>query len=320
MNYISAMEEMEFGAFVTCKGFDNYESIHYYKGKYYLEDGAVVPLEWLEEKEDYKVIATPDQVNTALLSNMHTYYKGYMSSYKGESFNYQVCINPQFANCTEVTDIDKNINADKQNEAIASFNNTKFNEYIKSNNQTEKEVQSSRVYETPLTEKEKIEKEEKEECKEAYNNYIKTIRNANPTKICWPKYIVGAIAFIIFCMWLSWMEVEDRGIFNENTVDMVLDNAEDKITTGNDNAYFNDVVRQCKEYIDSTASEYSDIYTSGKKAGIESLSGFDEESNQYIIVVNEYRTYTDGSVRLVQWTFKYTDSISDGTHTLQEID
>ena len=70
--FISAKE----GNFVTSSMFDRNQSMHWYNGKYYYEDGAVVPEEFLY-KEDWaigypwEIIIPKEKVDFAKLKSMH---------------------------------------------------------------------------------------------------------------------------------------------------------------------------------------------------------------------------------------------------------
>ncbi len=87
--FISAKE----GNFVTSSMFDRNQSMHWYNGKYYYEDGAVVPEEFLY-KEDWaieypwKVRIPKEKVDFSKLKIMHERSKGYMLQ-KG---SYMECI------------------------------------------------------------------------------------------------------------------------------------------------------------------------------------------------------------------------------------
>ena len=78
-----ALEYARKGCFVTCNGLENYESIHWYNGKYYFEDGAVVTKEFLENsfwaaKGNWRIKASEEDVDKEKLKKMHEESKGLM--------------------------------------------------------------------------------------------------------------------------------------------------------------------------------------------------------------------------------------------------
>ena len=93
---ISLLEALEYarkGCFVTSSVFSTDQSMHYWNGKFYYEDGAVVPTEFLD-KEDWahdmpwRVVATKEQVDLDKLNKMHVDSHGYML----ERNSYMECI------------------------------------------------------------------------------------------------------------------------------------------------------------------------------------------------------------------------------------
>lgn len=93
MNLQEALDSAREGNFVTNQMFDKNQSMHYYKGKFYYEDGAVVPTEFLRyegwaNEYPWEVVATKEKVNFCLLDKMHERSMGYMLQ-KG---SYMECI------------------------------------------------------------------------------------------------------------------------------------------------------------------------------------------------------------------------------------
>jgi len=81
-NVYTAALMCQCGCFMTNEHFGAEESMHYYNGKYYYEDGAVVSESYMEmlnkEFEDtWYVKYTPDEVDVKKLSEMHRANDGY---------------------------------------------------------------------------------------------------------------------------------------------------------------------------------------------------------------------------------------------------
>lgn len=83
MNLQEAFNAAEEGNFVTSAMFSKNQSMHYYNGKFYYEDGAVVPPKFLE-KEDWainypwEIIIPKEKVDFTKLKQMHEKHMGYM--------------------------------------------------------------------------------------------------------------------------------------------------------------------------------------------------------------------------------------------------
>lgn len=93
ISLLKALEYARNGCFVTSSVFSSDQSMHYWNGKFYYEDGAVVPIEFLD-KEDWahdmpwRVVALKEQVDQDKLNKMHVDSHGYML----ESRSYMECI------------------------------------------------------------------------------------------------------------------------------------------------------------------------------------------------------------------------------------
>ena len=82
MNLREALNAAESGSFVTNEYFDNDQSLHYYNGKFYYEDGAVITERFLQSEDfavngRWSVIATKEHVNQTVLKKMHEAHSGY---------------------------------------------------------------------------------------------------------------------------------------------------------------------------------------------------------------------------------------------------
>lgn len=82
-NVYTATLMCQCGCFVSNEHFGAEESMHYYNGKYYYEDGAVVPESYMdglnkEFKDTWYIKYTPDEVDEKKLSDMHRANGGYM--------------------------------------------------------------------------------------------------------------------------------------------------------------------------------------------------------------------------------------------------
>ena len=83
MNLKEALISAREGNFVTSTRFDSNESLHYYKGKYYYEDGAVVTEEFLFNADwtvqhPWEIRIPKEKVDFDKLKKMHDESKGYM--------------------------------------------------------------------------------------------------------------------------------------------------------------------------------------------------------------------------------------------------
>lgn len=81
------------GHFVTNIHFDCEESLHFWNGKYFYEDGAIVSREFLESQEfasgdSWFVKYAKEKVNNEKLNDMHKRNTGYMLS----EGSYEDCI------------------------------------------------------------------------------------------------------------------------------------------------------------------------------------------------------------------------------------
>lgn len=88
-----ALADARKGCFVSCNGLERNESIHWYNGKYYFEDGAVVTEDFLEERSwafegIWYIKASEDDVDKEKLRMMHEDSKGLMLS----TGSYEDCI------------------------------------------------------------------------------------------------------------------------------------------------------------------------------------------------------------------------------------
>lgn len=94
LSFHKAFEYARLGCFVSSELFSSDQSLHYWNGKFYYEDGAVVsPLRLGEEDwavlRPWKIIAAPHMVDTMKLDMMHKKANGYML----EKGSYMECIN-----------------------------------------------------------------------------------------------------------------------------------------------------------------------------------------------------------------------------------
>ena len=83
MNLEQALQSASDGNFVTNEYFSDDQSMHCHRGKYYYEDGAVVPAEWLKEQNfavngKWRVIADKSKVDFEKLDTMHRESNGLM--------------------------------------------------------------------------------------------------------------------------------------------------------------------------------------------------------------------------------------------------
>lgn len=78
-----AFNYAELGYFVSSQIFSSDQSMHYWNGKFYYEDGAVVTLDYLESQDwatfkPWKIVALKHQVDKTKLDLMHLNNRGYM--------------------------------------------------------------------------------------------------------------------------------------------------------------------------------------------------------------------------------------------------
>ena len=83
MNLQEALLAAESGNFVTNEYFSQAESLHYYRGTYYYEDGAVVPKGFLLNQSfalngEWSIAIPKEDVDFDRLRSMHSKSEGYM--------------------------------------------------------------------------------------------------------------------------------------------------------------------------------------------------------------------------------------------------
>lgn len=83
MNLQEALLAAKEGHFVTNSYFGDSQSMHYYKGKYYYEDGAVVTREFLEKQKfakgnSWSIKYDKSLIDTAILGIIHSTSGGLM--------------------------------------------------------------------------------------------------------------------------------------------------------------------------------------------------------------------------------------------------
>lgn len=83
MNLYEALEAARDGHFVTNEYFSSDQSLHWYDWKYYYEDGAVVPEEFLENQDfavngKWRISIKKQDVDLDKLKAMHDKNKGCM--------------------------------------------------------------------------------------------------------------------------------------------------------------------------------------------------------------------------------------------------
>ena len=83
MNLQEALISAKDGNFVTNEYFRRDQSLHYYGGKYYYEDGAVVPTEFLQSQEfaingKWSIAIKKENIDFDKLKFMHDKNGGYM--------------------------------------------------------------------------------------------------------------------------------------------------------------------------------------------------------------------------------------------------
>ena len=83
MNLQEALASAREGNFVASIYFDSDQSLHYYKGDYYYEDGAVVTDEFLKEQEfattgAWHIAISKEDIDADKLKAMHEKNRGYM--------------------------------------------------------------------------------------------------------------------------------------------------------------------------------------------------------------------------------------------------
>lgn len=85
MNLEEALLSAKVGNFVTNEYFDHTQSLHYYNGKYYYEDGAVVPENFLNSQDfainsKWSIAIKKANIGFDKLKSMHDKNRGYMLS------------------------------------------------------------------------------------------------------------------------------------------------------------------------------------------------------------------------------------------------
>lgn len=83
MNLNEALLSAREGNFITNEYFDRTQSLHYYNGKFYYEDGAVVSRDFLRGQDfavngKWSISINKDDIDYDKLKEMHDKYKGYM--------------------------------------------------------------------------------------------------------------------------------------------------------------------------------------------------------------------------------------------------
>lgn len=93
MTFHEAEIKAEEGNFMTHRGFSSYESMHYFNGELYYEDGAVINhhLSWLFENikdfgENWEIKYSADMVDKEKLAQLHNKAGSLMISHFGESY------------------------------------------------------------------------------------------------------------------------------------------------------------------------------------------------------------------------------------------
>lgn len=85
MNLNDALLSAKGGNFVTNEYFDHTQSLHYYNGKFYYEDGAVVPEKFLHSQDfaingKWSIAIQKEDIDFYKLKSIHDKNKGYMLS------------------------------------------------------------------------------------------------------------------------------------------------------------------------------------------------------------------------------------------------
>lgn len=85
MNLEEALLSAKDGNFVTNEYFSHDQSLHYHRGKYYYEDGAVVPVEFLQSQDfaingKWSIVIYKDNIDFDKLKSMHDKNGSYMLS------------------------------------------------------------------------------------------------------------------------------------------------------------------------------------------------------------------------------------------------
>ena len=85
MNLLEALLSAKDGNFVTNEYFSCDQSLHYYRGKYYYEDGAVVPVDFLQSQDfaingKWSIAIQKDHIDFDKLKSIHDRIDGYMLS------------------------------------------------------------------------------------------------------------------------------------------------------------------------------------------------------------------------------------------------
>ena len=94
MNLQEALESAVKGNFVTNQYFDSDQSMHYWNGKFYYEDGAVVTEEFLSKQRfamegKWRICIPAEKVDRERLQKVHVDSKGMMLDSKA---GYQQCV------------------------------------------------------------------------------------------------------------------------------------------------------------------------------------------------------------------------------------
>ncbi len=85
MNLKEALVSAKGGNFVTNEYFDYTQSLHYYNGKFYYEDGALVSEEFLYSQDfaingEWSIAIQKEDIDFNKLKSMHDRNRGYMLS------------------------------------------------------------------------------------------------------------------------------------------------------------------------------------------------------------------------------------------------
>lgn len=85
MNLDEALLSAKNGNFVTNEYFGHTQSLHYYNGKFYYEDGAIIPKEFLCSQEfaingEWSIAIQKEDIDFDKLKSIHDKSRGYMLS------------------------------------------------------------------------------------------------------------------------------------------------------------------------------------------------------------------------------------------------
>ncbi len=83
MNLERALRSAKEGNFVTNEYFDCGQSLHYYNGKFYYEDGSVIPEGFLDSQDfavngKWSITIKKEDIDFGRLKSMHEKSRGYM--------------------------------------------------------------------------------------------------------------------------------------------------------------------------------------------------------------------------------------------------